>query len=115
MTITDAFAAGDMFQLYDFGVAIGATTSVAAAGPVTDISDPVVALGDLDLSHGFFSLGPGAHSLDIQVIQNATASPKRRGGLLPGGSVPSRTSSPVCLIIRHLPAGSRRLAPVSQK
>jgi hypothetical protein len=75
VTITDAFAAGDIFTLYDFGVPQGSTTFVLAGGPVTGISDPVVALGNLDLSHGFFSLGPGAHSLEIQVVQNATSSP----------------------------------------
>jgi len=70
VTIVDAFQAGDQFQLYDFGSPIGATTFVANTGTfITD--DPAVAVGNAALSRGFFSLAPGAHSLDIQVVQNA--------------------------------------------
>jgi hypothetical protein len=71
ITIVDAFLEGDVFTLYDFGVPIGSTTLVANTGFASGTSDPEVALLDFDLSRGFFNLTPGAHSLTIQVVQNA--------------------------------------------
>jgi hypothetical protein len=75
VTVVDAFIEGDIFTLYDFGVPMGSTTFVANTGNASGTSDPVVALTDFDLSRGFFSLGPGAHSLTIEVVQNALGVP----------------------------------------
>lgn len=71
LTVTDAFIEGDIFTVYDFGVAIGSTTFVANTGINSGTSDPAVALGIAGLSKGFFSLLPGAHSITIEVVQNA--------------------------------------------
>ncbi|MFA4901478.1 MAG: hypothetical protein WC600_01905 [Desulfobaccales bacterium] len=71
VTIVDAFAIGDVFQLYDGGAAVGATTFVANTGVATGISNPDLALLNAALSRGVFGLDPGAHSLDIEIIRNA--------------------------------------------
>jgi len=71
LTVADAFIEGDIFTVYDFGVAIGYTTFVANTGINSGTSDPAVALGIAGLSKGFFSLLPGAHSITIEVVQNA--------------------------------------------
>ena len=71
LTVTDAFIVGDEFTVFDNSVALGSTTIVANTGADTGISDPVAALADADLSHGFFSLPPGDHSITIEVAQNA--------------------------------------------
>jgi hypothetical protein len=74
VTLTDLFERGDRFELFDNGLAVGltsvpvndGTTTCAALG--TDIRN---CLADPTYSHGVFSLGGGAHSLTIQVTQNA--------------------------------------------
>jgi hypothetical protein len=71
VTVVDAFIEGDIFTLFDSGVPVGSTTFVANTGTDSGTSDPVVALTNFDLSRGFFSLGPGAHSLTIEVVENA--------------------------------------------
>jgi hypothetical protein len=75
VTITDGFIEGDIFTLYDNGNAIGSTTFVVNTGTDSGATDPVTALTIPGLSHGFFSLGPGSHSLIIQIVQNATGYP----------------------------------------
>jgi hypothetical protein len=75
VTITDLFARGDRFQLFDNGVPVGVTsvpvndgaTTCPAAGIGNDIR---ACLADPTYSHGEFTLGGGAHSLTIQVTQN---------------------------------------------
>jgi hypothetical protein len=65
LTVTDASFIGDSFNIFDFGVLIGMTPTVAAVGDCD--SDPVPCLANPQVSHGVFSLGPGAHSITIQV------------------------------------------------
>ena len=62
-TITDAFAIGDAFDVFDFGVLIGSTPSVAAGGGCP--SDPEPCLADPTVSHAVFSLTEGNHSITI--------------------------------------------------
>ena len=61
--ITDAFAYGDAFNVFDFGLLVGATPAVAAGG--SGSSDPAVALLDPLFSHAAFTLGAGNHSITI--------------------------------------------------
>ena len=68
--ITDAFQAGDRFDIFDFGVQIGSTTNVANTGTFVT-ADPDPAFANPLLSHTSISLAPGAHSLTIEVEQNA--------------------------------------------
>ena len=62
-TITDAFAIGDAFDVFDFGVFIGGTPSVLPLGSCD--SDPVPCLADPQVSHAVFSLTEGNHSITI--------------------------------------------------
>ena len=66
LTVTDAFEAGDFFRIFDFGAPIGAT-SVVPVDPTHNCgADPVPCLADPLMSHGFFLLGAGAHSITIR-------------------------------------------------
>jgi len=69
LTVTDAFLEGDAFNIFDFGVLIGATPAVANTGNDSGTDDPVVALTIPQLSHGVFFLAAGNHSLTIQPYQ----------------------------------------------
>lgn len=63
-TVTDAFDHGDIFQIYDNGVLVGTTSTVAVSpGPEWD---PDICLQDPLYSHGVFTLGPGSHSITIR-------------------------------------------------
>jgi hypothetical protein len=66
LTVTDAFLAGDTFQVMDNGNPIGGTSAVPTSGSCG--SDPVPCLADPSVSHGVFDLGPGAHSLTIKML-----------------------------------------------
>ena len=66
LTVTDAFQAGDTFQVMDNGNPIGGTSAVPTSGSCG--SDPVPCLADPSVSHGVFNLGPGAHSLTIKML-----------------------------------------------
>lgn len=61
LTVTDAFLTGDAFNVFDFGVFIGGTPSVAVGGDCG--SDPVPCLANPAVSHAVFSLSAGNHSL----------------------------------------------------
>jgi hypothetical protein len=63
LTVTDAFDSGDSFELLDFGIPIGFTSIPGAA--VDCGTDPVPCLADPDMSHGFFAMVPGDHSITI--------------------------------------------------
>jgi hypothetical protein len=67
LTVTDAFASGDRFEIFDFGASIG-FTSVSVDGSNCG-DDPVPCLADPNMSHGEFSLGAGAHSISIVLAQ----------------------------------------------
>lgn len=65
LTVVDAFVAGDEFQVFDFGVLVGAT-SLSSGRPVPDCGDdPVVCLATAGMSKGVFALAPGAHALTL--------------------------------------------------
>ena len=69
LTVVDAFLEGDAFNVFNFGVGIGATTAVANTGNNSGTSDPVVALTIPELSQGTFFLPAGNHSLTMQPYQ----------------------------------------------
>jgi hypothetical protein len=66
MTITDAFLAGDFFDVFDFGVLAGSTPSVAASGMSCGL-DPSVCVDAAGFSHASFALAAGAHSITVGV------------------------------------------------
>jgi hypothetical protein len=66
--VTDDFCKGDQFRIYDLGVPIGDTSAVAI-GTCTEVG-PDAAFADPTYSSGSFPLGPGSHSIGIQVIVN---------------------------------------------
>jgi len=66
LIVTDAFTAGDRFQVFDFGVSIGLTSAPIGAGSCG--SDPVTCLANANISHGVFALAAGAHSLTLTAI-----------------------------------------------
>jgi hypothetical protein len=66
--VTDDFLKGDQFGIYDFGTSIGLTSSVPNASG--DELGPEAAYADPTYSHGVFDLGPGNHSITIQLENN---------------------------------------------
>jgi hypothetical protein len=69
LTVTDAFAKGDTFQVLDLGNPTGSTSAVPANSESCG-SDPVPCLADPTMSHGVFELGPGAHSITIKALSS---------------------------------------------
>jgi hypothetical protein len=63
LTVTDAFESGDQFEVLDFGIPIGFTSVPGAAVDCGD--DPVPCLADVNVSHGFFAMVAGNHSITI--------------------------------------------------
>ena len=63
LTVVDAAASGDVFEVYDSGTFIG-STSPAATGVQCGF-DPEVCLQNPAMSSGEFALGPGAHEITI--------------------------------------------------
>jgi hypothetical protein len=68
LIVTDAFLHVDQFEVYDFNTSIGLTSAPSNSdlGGTTD--NPALALLDAGYSKGFFSLGPGNHSITIEHI-----------------------------------------------
>jgi hypothetical protein len=63
LRITDAFASGDRFEIFDFGVSLGLTSL-----PTLDVNcgdDPVPCFANASMSTGLFLLPAGNHSLTI--------------------------------------------------
>jgi hypothetical protein len=70
LKVTDAFCLGDRFRVFDFGVAVGETNEAGiGVGCTFAVGDPDIAFTGR-FSRGTFVLGPGAHSITIQTIQN---------------------------------------------
>jgi len=63
LTVTDAFQAGDRFQIFDFGASLGMTS--VPFGNANCGSDPVPCLATPGISNGTFLLAAGNHSLSI--------------------------------------------------
>jgi hypothetical protein len=70
LTITDAFLSGDQFEVFDFGVSLGLTSSPAGSGLVDCGDDPVVCLGTSGISHGTFALAAGVHAITVRVASS---------------------------------------------
>ncbi len=76
LLVTDAFLAGDIFSIADFGSVIGSTFNVAASDHFCG-SDPEDCILDPEMGSGFFVLLPGNHSLSITPTATPFASPER--------------------------------------
>lgn len=63
LTVVDAFSSGDIFEVFDFGVSLGTTSSVATGH--YGGADPAICVLDPLMSSGVFNLGPGSHSITI--------------------------------------------------
>jgi hypothetical protein len=66
-TVVDAFLEVDQFRVYDNAVLVG-TTSAVAGTTLLSLSDPALALLNLDYSRGIFNFGAGAHAITIEHI-----------------------------------------------
>ena len=69
--VLDLFQHGDRFTLFDNAVAIGTTSVVVNDGVSTCDNNIGCAVGDAAYSRLVVAVGAGAHSLTINVIQNA--------------------------------------------
>ena len=67
LKVTDAFAVGDRFEVFDNNVSIG-STSVPVGGSPGCGNDPDPCFADTNFSSGTFVLGAGAHSITIKLI-----------------------------------------------
>jgi hypothetical protein len=65
LTVTDAFARGDVFEVFDFGVSLGVTSAVAT-DTGCDSDDPVACVAVN--SSGVYTLAAGPHSITIQAV-----------------------------------------------
>ncbi|MCI5130422.1 MAG: hypothetical protein D3904_02610 [Candidatus Electrothrix sp. EH2] len=67
--MTDAFAIGDIFEIFDSGASIGSTSTVSTGGSCG--SDPEVCVTEDPLaSYSAFYLGAGLHEITIQAISS---------------------------------------------
>lgn len=73
LKVTDGSNSGDQFAVYDNGILVGQTDAVPTGGYC---SNPDSCYASSDMSHGIFTLPPGAHSITIVAI----ASPYGTGG-----------------------------------
>ena len=67
VSLTDDFAPGDQFTVYDGTTVIGTTNLVPTGGPDVD-NGPDVAYFDPAYSSGTFLVGPGSYSLEVEII-----------------------------------------------
>ena len=74
VTIADLFERGDRFQLFDTGVSQGLTSVPINDGTDTCFNNIGLCLVAAGYSRGTFVLGAGAHSLTINITQNALGS-----------------------------------------
>ncbi len=67
LTVSDAFTAGDRFEVFDFGRSLGFTS--APGDPRADCgNDPVACLSIAGISRALFTLAAGHHSITIVPI-----------------------------------------------
>ena len=67
LIVQDLFFSGDQFRIFDNGSRIGDTSSPNGTSISCD-TDPVICFENAGMSSGIFPLGPGNHSIVIQVI-----------------------------------------------
>ncbi len=67
--VTDSFAPGDAFTIYDNGSPVGSTPLVPQ-GESQGCTDPQLDFEDPAFSSGVFAVGAGSHSITIEVIDN---------------------------------------------
>ena len=105
LTVTDAFLAGDRFEVFDFGVSIGLTSATFGSADCGD--DPVPCLTTPGISSRVFSLAAGNHSLTI----TPTLSPGDGGaGYLRVSAVPEPSEwIPLCICLGALWFSRRKL------
>jgi hypothetical protein len=72
LQVTDAFTLGDQFQIFDGGVSQGQTTVPVTTG--TCGVNPDTCFATAGVSTGFFTFGPGPHSITIQPTATIGAS-----------------------------------------
>jgi hypothetical protein len=68
LIVTDAFIAGDRFEIFDFGSSLGLTSVPVGTADCGD--DPVPCLADPNISKGSFALAAGNHSLTIVPVSS---------------------------------------------
>lgn len=73
LTVTDAFLYGDIFEVFDNSLSIGATKDVTPDINNSCGSDPEVCLVNVLSSSEMFDLGSGEHSLTIKPIKTVSA------------------------------------------
>ncbi len=75
LKVTDGFILGDEFEIFDFGSSVGTTSAVVTDAGTDCLDDPDACLA-AGFSSAMIDLGPGAHSITIQL----TDSPFGGGG-----------------------------------
>jgi hypothetical protein len=70
-TVTDVLLNTDVYNVFDFGVLLGATS--APVGDADCGDDPALCLADPTMSHRVFTLGAGPHSITISPITGELA------------------------------------------
>ena len=73
LEVTDAFAQGDRFEIYDGATLIGTTSPIN--GPANFAPDADSAWSMANFSNGTFLLAPGTYSLSFKTIQVAEGAP----------------------------------------
>lgn len=107
LDVTDYDLAGDIFQVYNNGALLGPTSMVPIGDDTSpNTPNPDVAFGDDTWSSGTFWLGPGDHSIHVDVIQqNGTV--LNGGGFLRVRAVPEPTAA-LWMLLAGLPVMLRR-------
>jgi len=83
--LTDVYVKGDQFELFDFGLSVGATSVVPIDFGAE--SDPEVAFADPTYSSGVFHLGAGTHSLRIKILVDVVGQGRGYIKVEPAGQV----------------------------
>ena len=106
LAVTDAFASGDQFEVFDFGLSLGLTSPSLPGSDCGD--DPVPCLADPDMSHRVFALAAGNHSLTIVLAGGEPGSGYllARGDIAPPPPVPEPAA--LSLLAAGLAAAGRR-------
>ncbi len=68
LTIVDAFDTGHQFEVFNWGISLGVTSSPGGGTPAVDTSDPDQTLLDGRYGRGSFLLGSGTQQISIFVV-----------------------------------------------